>query len=757
MRIKRNIYGLLLVLLAVSAASYALTVPYPQNDRTRRTRPTQAGTGQTPRNDSTRRVTIVSPMIIVEDDTIPDSLLHPRWKIQRTTPITDQDLDTYAADLSLPDNIKQEVEYDDSLNRYFIGSKMGGGYLSTPIMMTPQEYRKWSEKKEFDRFFRQKNDTLIKEGGKDKFSFADMHFDLGPAEKIFGPGGVRIKTQGTAELKFGATLKNIDNPSLPIRNRKTTTMDFDEKINLSVNGKVGDKVDMNLNYNTDATFDFDSQNLKLKYEGKEDEIIKLVEGGNVSFPSNSSLVSGASSLFGIRTDLQFGKLSLQTVVSQKKSSSKSVSSKGGTQLTPFEFDVTDYEENRHFFLSRYFRDRYDDGMSRLPNVTTGITINRVEIWVTNKTGNTTNSRDIIALTDLGENQTVSNPMWGTTGQPVPSNSANSEYNAMVTSYAAARDINQTSSVLDAVPGFVGGVDYEKLESARLLNSSEYTVNTALGYVSLKSSLQTDQVIAVAYEYTYGGVTYQVGEFASDIQDVSQALFVKSLKNTSNNPQQGNWDLMMKNVYYLASSVEKEKFRLDVKYQSDTTGVYLSYIPEQQVKSLPIIRLIGADRLDNNNKANSNGYFDYVDGYTVSNGRVFFPKAEPFGEYMYTALTSRGVAPDVAARYSYTELYDSTKTIAKQIAEKNKYMISGQFRGTLANVISLGAYNIPQGSVVVTAGGVTLTEGSDYTVDYSSGEVTILNQSLIDAGTAINASFESNTDYAQERKTFFGLN
>lgn len=754
---RKILYGLLLLLLAVSVASYALTVPYPQDELTRRTRTPQPPAPQGSRQDTARRVTVVSPVIMVEDDTIPDSLLHPRWKIQRITPLTEQDLDKQAADLTLPDNIKQEVEYDDSLDRYFIGSRMGDGYLSTPIMMTPQEYRKWSEKREFDSFFRQKNDTLIKEGGKDKFSFADMHFDLGPAEKIFGPGGVRIKTQGTAELKFGATLKNIDNPSLPIRNRKTTTMDFDEKINLSVNGKVGDKVNMNLNYNTDATFDFDSQNLKLKYEGKEDEIIKLVEGGNVSFPSNSSLVNGASSLFGIRTDLQFGKLSLQTIVSQKKSSSKSVSSKGGTQFTAFEFDVTDYEENRHFFLSRYFRDRYDEGMSRLPNVTTGITINRVEIWVTNKTGNTTNSRDIVALTDLGENQKVSNPMWGVTGQHVPSNSANSEYSTMVTSYAAARDINQTSSVLDAVPGFVGGVDYEKLESARLLNSSEYTVNTALGYVSLKSSLQTDQVIAVAYEYTYGGVTYQVGEFASDIQDVGQALFVKSLKNTSNNPQQGNWDLMMKNVYYLASSVEKEKFRLDVKYQSDTTGVYLSYIPEQQVKSLPIIRLIGADRLDNNNKANSNGYFDYVDGYTVSNGRVFFPKAEPFGEYMYTALTSRGVAPDVAARYSYTELYDSTKTIAKQIAEKNKYMISGQFRGTLANVISLGAYNIPQGSVVVTAGGVTLTEGSDYTVDYSSGEVTILNQSLIDAGTAINASFESNTDYAQERKTFFGLN
>ena len=744
-------------MLAVSAASYGLALPYTQDDRTRQNNRQQSARGNVAQADTAKRTAVAMPEVIIEDDSIPDSLLHPRWKIQRIVPITQDDLDRGMADLSMPGNISQEVVYNDTLNRYYIGSKMGEGYLSAPIAMTPEEYRAWSEKKEFDRFFRSKNDEIVKEQGKEKFSFTDMHFDLGPAEKIFGPGGVRIKTQGTAELKFGATLKNIDNPSLPIRNRKTTTMDFDEKINLSVNGKVGDKVNMNLNYNTDATFDFDSQNMKLKYEGKEDEIIKLVEGGNVSFPSNSSLVNGATSLFGIRTDLQFGKLSLQTVISQKKSSSKSVSSQGGVQLTPFEIDAADYEENRHFFLSQYFRDKYDAAMQKLPNITTGITINRVEIWVTNKTGTTSNSRNIVALTDLGENTKVSNSMWGLTGQNVPGNNANSEYSTMVNSYAAARDINQTSSVLDAIPGFVGGVDYEKLESARLLDSSEYTVNTSLGYISLKSTLQTDQVLAIAYEYTYGGVTYQVGEFASDIQDVNQALFVKSLKNTSNNPQQGNWDLMMKNVYYLASSVEKDKFRLDVKFQSDTTGVYLFYIPEQQVKDQTIIKLLGADRLDNNNKANSNGYFDYVEGYTISNGRVFFPEAEPFGDYMYKALTAKGVAPDVAAKYSFTELYDSTKTVAKQIAEKDKYQLVGQFRGTLANVISLGAYNVPQGSVVVTAGGVTLTEGSDYTVDYSSGEVTILNQSIIDAGTAINVSLESNTDYAQERKTMLGLN
>ena len=771
----KSIYGIILVLFAASVASYAFDVPFLQDDKTRRNIPKRSDlnipnlrnadaqkkqgdkkNSDDKQNDNGRKKTEMLS-VILDQDSIPDSLLHPRWKIQRTVPVTQDDLDRNATDLNLPDNIKQEVIYNDSLNRYYIGSKMGEGYLATPIVMTPDEYRRWSEKKELDRFFRSKNSEIAEEAGKDKFSFTDMHFDLGPAEKIFGPGGVRVKTQGTAELKFGATLKNIDNPSLPIRNRKTTTMDFDEKVNLSLNGKVGDKVNMNLNYNTDATFDFDSQNLKLKYEGKEDEIIKLVEGGNVSFPSNSSLVKGASSLFGIRTDMQFGKLFLQTVVSQKKSSSKSVSSKGGVQLTPFEIDVANYEENRHFFLSQYFRDKYDNAMKTLPNMTTGVTINRVEIWVTNKTGTTTNTRNLVALTDLGENISVSNPIWGVAGKPVPDNNANDEYSSMVGMYAAARNIDQTSSVLDGISGFVGGADYEKLEKARLLNSSEYTVNKALGYVSLKSTLQTDQVLAVAFEYTYAGQTFQVGEFASDVQDVNQALFVKSLKNTSNNPRQGNWNLMMKNVYYLASSVEKEKFRLDVKLQSDTAGVYISYIPEAKVKDQTLIKLLGADRLDNNNKVHSNGYFDYVEGYTVSNGRVFFPEAEPFGSYLKKTLLANGIPEDVAKKYCFHELYDSTKTIAKQIAEKNKYTLVGQFKGTSANVISLGAYNVPQGSVVVTAGGVTLTEGSDYSVDYNAGEVTILNQSIINAGTAVNVSLESNTDYAQQRKTLLGMN
>ena len=757
-----------MALLLTSVIGNAIGLPYLQDDRTRNrnlqsdiSRQKKQGTQnrqntQNSRNGAAAKNGITAQPILSDEDSIPDSLLHPRWPVQRTQPITLSDLYQSPLDLQRPDNMKYQVEYNDTLDRYVIGNRLGNTWITAPIMLTPKEYLVWSEMQERNAYYRKQNDEIFKAKGKEKFDFTDMHFDLGPAEKIFGPGGIRVKTQGTAELKFGVKKKNVDNPSLPIRNRKTTMMDFDEKINLNVNGRVGDKVNMNLNYNTDATFDYDAQNMKLKYDGKEDEIIKLVEAGNVSFPSNSSLIRGASSLFGFRTDLQFGKLKLQTVISQKKSSSKSVSSKGGVQLTPFEKNVTDYEENKHFFLSEYFRNHYDGWMQKLPNLTTGITINRVEVWVTNKTGSSENTRNIVALTDLGENEKVSNPMWAVGGIMVPANKANTEYDAMVNQYSAARDANQTSSTLESA-GLIGGNDFEKLENARLLNSSEYTVNTAMGYISLRNQLQTDQVLAVAYEYTYGGVTYQVGEFASDVTDTKQGLFVKSLKNTSNNPQQGNWKLMMKNVYNLASQIEKEKFRLDVKFQSDTTGVYITYIPEKQVKQMPLIKVLGADRLDNNNNAHSNGYYDYVEGYTVSNGSVFIPKVEPFGSYMYEYLKSNGVADEQAEKYAFTALYDSTKTVAKQIAEKNKYLLVGQFKGSSSNVISLGAYNVPQGSVMVTAGGVTLTEGSDYSVDYNAGEVTILNQSIIDAGTPVNVSLESNTDYGMMRKTMFGLN
>lgn len=642
-------------------------------------------------------------------------------------------------------------------------------YLGTPVVMTTQEYLDWSLRQSLQQYYRDRNSELYQTKGKNKFDFTDMHFSLGPAEKIFGPGGVQIKTQGSAELKMGVNMKSTDNPTLAASRRKSVGMDMDMKINLRVNGKIGDKMDMNLNYNSESQFDYDAQNLKLKYDGKEDEIIKLVEAGNISMPSNMSLIPGVSSLFGLRTDLQFGKLKLQAVVSQKKSASTSKSSKGGVSTTSYELAATDYEENKHFYLSEFFRDKYDANMKTLPIVSSGINIKRIEVWVTNKTGATTNTRNIVGLTALGEISArfLDNTPW--TAMPplsgLPYNRANSMYDQLLNQEEKIRDLSQVNKLLDDGFGLKGSIDYEKLQSARLLSSSDYHLNADLGTLTLNSALQPDEILAVAYEYTYNGQTYQVGEFSSDVSSTTSALMVKLLKGTTSAHSIPNWDLMMRNVYSIgATTTQKEKFKLDIKYLSDSTGVYLSYLPVDSLKSTILLKAMGLDRLDANNKPNPNSQFDYVEGYTIYKGRIYFPVTEPFGAHLRSWIVDKlrnskgeAVAQQIADKYSFTSLYDTTKTAAKQMAEKNKFLLAGEYKGSSANEIDLGVTNIAQGSVVVTAGGVTLVENTDYTVDYSMGRVTIINQSIIDAGTNVSASVESNDTYDLQRKTFLGLN
>ena len=688
-------------------------------------------------------------------DTIP-----ARFPIAKTAPDNIDDLQHHALDLKSPQNIVTDTVYNEKDSTYVISTRLGNGtVLGTPLLLKRDEYSLWHQRKQMQSFFRKKgNEEWESSKKKEKFDFTDMHFDLGPAEKIFGPGGVRIKTQGNAEIKIGYSLQSIDNPSLPSRSRNTNSFDFDEKINLNMRGSVGDKMNMDFNYNTEATFSYDAKKINLKYEGKEDEVIKLIEAGNVSFPTNSSLIKGASSLFGIRADMQFGKLTLQTVISQKTSNTNVVSSKGGTQLTTYEIEITNYDENKHFFLAHYFRDNYDRSMSQLPTVLSGITINRIEVWVTNKTSDYNNPRNIVAFTDIGESEHISNSMWtGNAGMQIPANEANSLYSQMNSTYSEIRDIDKVNNVLGSIDGISGGTDYEKLSNARLLSSSEYTLNNVLGFISLKTPLRSDEVLAVAYEFTYGGRTYQVGEFSSDVKESKTTLFVKLLKPNACSPKNGCWNLMMKNVYSLGTrDLKGTDFKLDVYYASDSLGTNITYLPEQSLKGQSLLQMLGLDRLDSNNsKENPNGIFDFIQGYTVDakSGRIIFPSVEPFGSYLRKKIGNDALAD----KYVFEELYDSTKTVAKQIAEKDKFYLIGEYTGSAANVIQTGSTNIPRGSVVVTAGGVTLVENSDYQVDYSSGTVTILNQNIIDAGTNVQVSLESNTLFNMQRKTVLGLN
>ena len=661
--------------------------------------------------------------------------------------------------LDNPSNIKSTVIYNPEKNEYILYQKVGAFDYRTPVHMSPEEFRKYHFNKEMRDYWQSR--IAGKESGFRSNLIPQIEVGGEAFDKIFGSNVINIIPQGSAELIFGINISRTQNPTLSEKLRTIPTFDFKEKIQMNVTGTIGDKMQLGVNYNTDAMFEFENRT-KLQYSGKEDEILKKVEAGDVTLPLTGSLITGSYSLFGLKTEMQFGKLTVTTVLSQQKGESSVIEVKGGAQVSDFEIYGDEYEANRHFFLSQYFRDIYDGALKNLPVVSSGVNIERIEVWVTNKTSRfeEANNRNIVAFLDLAENSNhIFNNIPAFQATPgaliYPDNKANQLYEQLTTAYGLVRDVDQVTNVFDPLyPGFQIGRDFEKIENARKLNDREFTFNRQLGYISLNTALNTDEVLAVAYEYTIGGQVFKVGEFSTDGITAPQTLILKLLKGTTLSPKYPTWDLMMKNIYSLGSGrLESNKFELNVLYEDDRTGNSINYIPEGKLADKILLQIMGLDNLNSQLDRESDGFFDFIDDITVivSRGKVVFPVTEPFGTHLRNQIGD----PRIADKYVFQELYDSTQTVAKQMAEKNKFKLSGQYSSESGSEIRLNATNIPEGAIKVTAGGVTLTENTDYTVDYNMGTVRIINYALIESQTPIQVSRESNQFFGFQTKTLVG--
>jgi len=668
-----------------------------------------------------------------------------------------------------PKNLTSTIDYDPVLNDYKFQQKLGNQDLGYPYFLTPAQYQKYDFTRSVKEYWKQRvggEQFQSQQGLVPKLYIGGEAFD-----RIFGSNTILIKPQGSAELIFGIQINKTDNPSLPEKVRKNTTFDFDNKIQMNVNGQIGDKLELGITYNTEATFDFENKT-RIAYTGKDDEILRKVEAGNVNLPLSGSLITGSQSLFGIKTEMQFGRLTVTSIFSQQQGKSQSIDVQGGGVANEFEIHADEYESNKHFFLSHYFRDSYDQALKNIPVISSGININRIEVWVTNKNSNFNESRNVVAFIDLAEGITstgtnIFNSSFVKYKGPgrYPGNALNDLYENLIANYSGIRDIGQVTSVLTplAALGFLGGQDYEKIENARRLTTEEYQLNAKLGYISLNQQLSSDEILAVAYEYTVGGQVYRVGEFSGEVnkdqQSDAPSLILKLLKGTNQTPLLPTWDLMMKNIYSIGSSrLNKEEFVLDILYQNDKTGNAINYIPEGAINGKILLSVLNLDNLNSQRDPQPDGIFDFIDQVTVNatKGRIIFPILEPFGSYLRKKI--EGGNPDnktIADRYVFEELYTQTQTVAKQTAEKNKFLMRGSFKSSSSSEIRLNASNISQGSVVVTAGGMKLTENSDYTVDYTMGTVKIINQGLLESGTPIKISLEDQSAFAVQSKAMVG--
>jgi cell surface protein SprA len=695
-----------------------------------------------------------------------------------------------------PSNIKKIVEYDASNNRYIVTEKIGNNLYMPPQYLTVEQYLRLvnSEiKRDNWRLLSNQEVADIRKSG----IIPQVKINSRIFEKIFGGTTIDIQPSGEAELTFLGRVNRNNNPLFNERQRVQSNFDFNQRIQMDVTGNIGTKMKVKMNYNTEAQFDFENQ-VKLDYTGGEDDIIRKIEAGNVSLPLNTSLISGTQALFGVKAQLQFGKLGLTTVFTQQKSQSKQIEISNGGQQNEFRISGSEYEANKHYFLAQFFRNRYSDALRSAPTILSGVNITKVEVWITNKTGNTSDSRDVVGFMDLGERNPYNNLFSPVSTDDLPSAFNNPNFpaqsnNLLTVIPASARQSN--SSALSSFFAGSGATDnYAKITYARKLTDKEYSIHPQLGYISLNAQLNTDELLAVSYRYTYQGKEYQVGEFSTDVpfdQANPNVIFAKLLKNETIKTNLPIWNLMMKNIYTIGGyQISKNNFKLDIFRLDESSGIERAYITEGANTTNKIwINATGLDRLNLQGERKPDGVFDFETGGAFSantsnnsnigssvgsspaltlsntlsgyvtidpqNGRIIFPVLEPFGVDLAKLFTPG--EQNLKDKYTFPQLYSSTKSDAQQLnAEKNRYFIKGSYQSDVSSEFSLNAINVPEGSVKVFMGSIPLVEGSDYTVDYMGGRVKILNTALLSTGQSIRISTENNELFGMQQRSLFGV-
>lgn len=648
----------------------------------------------------------------------------------------------------LPSPTRKKVEVEiDSTFQYRVTDELDSSVVQPGYTYDFDEFSKIQELRMRQEYWRNRSRGM---DGESSVSGRGLipPITLSPAfDRIFGGNEINIVPNGNVNLDFGGIFRRIDNPAIPIRQQQNGGFHFDQQIQMSVNGTLGQKMRIGANFDSNNSFDFQNQ-LKVEYAGFEEDIVKSIEIGNVSMPIQNSLIQGAQNLFGVKTQLQFGKLFMTAVASTQRGRRDEIVIEGGSQGRPFEIPASEYDDNRHFFLGHFFRENYENWLRGLPQVLSGVNITRVEVYIMNRANNTETLRNFAAFLDLGEGRRIfkpENPNIGPGNPEIPASNTANELFSTLTSNPSFRPFDNASTAIANDLNLVKGTDFEQINGARKLSPNEYTFHNELGYLSLSRKLQNDEVVAVSYEYTYNGQSYKVGELSEDYQNRSEdeIIFLKMLRPARINLQLPTWDLMMKNVYnFNATQIQNEGFQLQIIYRDDRTGMdNPSLLEGQNVKDVPLIRLMNLDRLNPQNDPQPDGNFDFVPGLTIlpEQGILIFPVLEPFGNALEEHFLPNEI--NLRDKYVYDTLYNTTQADAELVTGLNKYFLKGSFTAGSSSEIMLPGLNISEGSVLVTAGNIPLTEGVDFSVDYNIGRVVIINEGILQSGKKITVSFE----------------
>ena len=593
---------------------------------------------------------------------------------------------------------------------------------------------------------------------------------------IFGKPQVDLRVNGQAQISAGFDYYSSDQQALVGRSQRVDPR-FKQDLRLGITGSIGDKLRVNVDWDTNSQFDYQNQ-LKLDYTGYEDDIIQNVEAGNVFLQTSSSLINTGRKLFGIKSELQLGGVHLTTVASQEKGQSNSLSLEGGVQERTFDLLPIDYDERRHFFLAYHFRNWWEEALSDPPTIQVFQNFDRIidiEVWRLERPDRNDQQRNVVALVDLGERPALLEQANGYTEPHLPSYNGGLLDDDQYSEQELEQIRNRTNlDSLLARQGLESSIDYQRGSFVKLEPQQDYEFNETLGYLSLNQRLQESQALAVAFKYqTADGTVHQVGDFVSDLGGsdntaTEKSLVLKLLRPTNlQSPSENGtfnpaaWYLEMRNIYPLrirSNTLSPENFSLDVFYKppGGTSQKTLPDVLGQQT----LLQVLGLDRLTSNGVRESDNQVDIIPKQTIDpqNGLLIFPYLQPFGQHLDTLITTDDPdAPDeLRSRYVLQSLYTEKKDNARDNTELDIYRITGSSKGTQPSFYDLGTYaGLVEGSVRVTAGGAPLSEGQDYVVDYQSGTVQITDPAYLTAGRQIEITYEQNQMFNIQKKTLLG--
>jgi cell surface protein SprA len=625
--------------------------------------------------------------------------------------------------------VRREVTVDSTASTFTFRETVAGMDVKIPLTLSLKEYIRERQKYEMRKLLADEaRKPKVLQGKRDigdvlsTFTKIQIPIPANPIFSIFGKPEINLQISGAVDIRAGFRNTKSDQVTANFLDQSRNEPDFNQEVQVAVNGTIGDKLNILADWNTQRTFEYENQ-LKIKYTGYDDEIVQSVEAGNVSLQTPSSFIGSSAALFGIKAKMQAGPFTLTTLASQKKGQIKEVTASGGAQEIPFEIQAWNYSTNYYFLDERYIPYFEPYYQSDIPVRDPNVKVYDEEVWV--------------SFLGTDQNQSAIARL-GVAHITLPDRPAGQ------TDYGdSLRNPNEE------IPGSVEFGRFVRLDRSQY----EMVGEGYIGVIALNQNIQDNQIVAIAYRTA----TQQWGELTANnpaTADTSRRLVLKMLKprnlHSVGPTYRTAWNLLLKNVYSLGGrNVKEAGFQLDIVRRVEGG---------QEEKTLfggPLLQILGLDRYNSSGQREPDNSFDFRIGFTINPARaeIIFPYLRPFDTPLRRFLDSIGRSGQQDSLILFKEIYDTTKTEAQR-AIANKYTIKGKATGETSSKYQLG-FNVVEGSVRVYENGQLLTPNIDYTVDYIVGEVVIRKASALVPGANLQIKYEQNDLFQLASKTLLG--